>query len=40
MKVHKNQRLLATLSPPDPPGGATNQGTHHGGWGTDAFAVT
>jgi hypothetical protein len=40
MKVHKNQWLLTTPSPPDTPGGATNQGTHHSVWGADAFAVT
>jgi hypothetical protein len=40
MKVHKNQRLLTILSPPDIPCGATNQGTHHGVWGADTFAVT
>jgi hypothetical protein len=27
-------------SPPDTPCGATNQGTHHGVWDADAFAVT
>jgi hypothetical protein len=30
MKVHKNQRLLSLLFPPDIPCGATNQGTSHG----------
>ena len=40
MKVHKNQWLLTTPSPPDTPGEATNQGTHHGVWGADVFAVT
>jgi hypothetical protein len=29
MKAHKNQRLLATLSPRDIPCGATHQGTPH-----------
>jgi len=28
------------LSPPNLPCGATHQGTYHGVWGTDAFAVT
>ena len=32
MKVHKNQRLLILPSPPNLPGGATNQGTYHGVW--------
>jgi hypothetical protein len=40
MKVHTNQRLLTIPSPPDIPCGATNQGTHHGVWGADVFAVT
>ena len=40
MKMHTNQWLLTTLSPTDIPCGATNQGTHHGVWGIDAFAVT
>jgi hypothetical protein len=40
MKVHKNQWLLTIPSPPDIPCGATNQGTHHGVWGADTFAVT
>ena len=40
MKAHKNQGLLTTPSPPIIPCGATNQGTHHGVWGADAFAVT
>jgi predicted nucleotidyltransferase len=40
MKVHKNQRLLILPSPPDLPGGAIHQGTYHGVWGADAFAVT
>ena len=39
MKVHKNQWLLTLPSPPDIPCEATNQGTHHGVWGADAFAV-
>ena len=39
MKVHKNQRLLTLPSPPNLPRGATNQGTYHGVWWTDAFAV-
>jgi hypothetical protein len=39
MKAHKNQRLLATLSPRDIPCGATHQGTHQGVWAADAFAV-
>ena len=29
-----------SIVPPDRPYGAMNQGTHHGVWGTDAFAVT
>jgi hypothetical protein len=40
MKVHKNQWLLIMPSPPDLPGGAIHQGTYHGVWGADAFAVT
>jgi hypothetical protein len=40
MKAHKNQRFLDSLPPPDIPWGGTNQGTHHGSWGADAFAVT
>jgi hypothetical protein len=40
MKAHKNQGLLTTPSPPVIPCGATNQGTHHGVWGADAFVVT
>jgi hypothetical protein len=40
MKVHKNQRLLTLPSPPNLPCGATNQGTYHGVWWADAFAVT
>jgi hypothetical protein len=40
MKVHKNQWLLTMPSPPALPCGGTNQGTHHGVWRTDAFAVT
>ena len=40
MKVHKNQRLLTLPSPPNLPCGATNQGTYHGVWSADAFAVT
>jgi len=40
MKVHKNQWLLTLPSPFDFPRGATNQGTPHGIWGADAFAVT
>src|SRR2546421_147603 len=40
MKVHKNQWLLILPSPLDLPCGAMNQGTHHGVWGADAFAVT
>ena len=39
MKTHRNKRLLATLSPPDIPCGATNQGTHHDVWGADAFVL-
>jgi hypothetical protein len=39
MKVHKNQCGLTNSFPPDTPCGATNQGTHHGVWGADAFAV-
>ena len=40
MKVHKNQRLLTLPSPPNLPCGASNQGTYHGVWWADAFAVT
>ena len=40
MKVHKNQWLLTLPSPPDLPYGAMNQGTPHGVWDADAFAVT
>ena len=40
VKVHTDQGLLTTPSPPALPCGATNQGTHHGVWGADAFAVT
>jgi hypothetical protein len=40
MKAHKNQRLLALPSPPNLPCGGTNQGTRHGVWYADAFAVT
>jgi hypothetical protein len=40
MKAHKNQRLLTLPSPPNLPCGATNQGTYHGVWWADAFAVT
>jgi hypothetical protein len=40
MKAHKNQGLLTTPSSPVIPCGATNQGTHHGVCGADAFAVT
>ena len=40
MKVHKNQWLSTLLSSPDPPCGATNQGTHPGVWDSDAFPVT
>jgi hypothetical protein len=40
VKVHENQRLLALPSPPNLPCGATNQGTYHGVWWVDAFAVT
>src|SRR4029453_18894534 len=40
VKVHKNQRLLTLPSPPNLPCGATNQGTYHGVWWADAFAVT
>ena len=39
MKSHKNQQLVSLLSPHDIPCGATNQGTPHGVWGADAFAV-
>ena len=38
MKVHKNQRVVGLLSPPDIPCGGTNQGTPHGVWGADACA--
>jgi hypothetical protein len=40
MKVHKNQWLSTLLCPPILPCGATNQGTYHGVWGADTFAVT
>src|SRR5262249_18209421 len=40
MKAHKNQWLLTMLSPPAIPCGGENQGTHHGVWRADAFAVT
>src|SRR5215211_160014 len=40
MKTHKNQRVLNPLFPPDSPWRVLNQGTHHGVWGADAFAVT
>jgi hypothetical protein len=40
MKTHKNQWLLNLLSLPDIRCGATNQVTHYGIWGADAFAVT
>jgi hypothetical protein len=40
MKAHKNQWLSALLSSPNLLCGATNQGTYHGVWGADAFAVT
>jgi hypothetical protein len=40
VKVHKNQRLLTLPSPPNLPCGVTHQGTYHGVWWTDAFAVT
>src|SRR5215211_2802963 len=40
MKTHKNQRALNPLFPPDSPWRVLNQGTHHGVWGADAFAVT
>ncbi len=40
MKTHKNQWLLALLSSPNIPCGATNRGTHSGVGGADAFAVT
>jgi len=30
MKVHKNQWLLNSFSPPDIPWGAANQGTYYG----------
>jgi len=39
MKVHKNQWLLILPSPPDLHSGAIHQGTYHGVWGADAFAV-
>ena len=39
MKVRKNQCLVSLLSSHDIPCGATNQGTPHGVWGADAFAV-
>ena len=40
MKTHTDQWLLNLPSSPDIPCRATNQGTHHGSWGADAFAVT
>jgi len=40
VKVHKNQWLLILPSPPDLHRGAIHQGTYHGVWGADAFAVT
>ena len=40
MKMHTNQWLVSLPSPHDIPCGATNQGTPHGVWGADAFAVT
>ena len=40
MKTHTHQWLVSLLSPPDIPGGATNQGTPHGAWGADVFTVT
>ena len=40
MKVHTNQCLLNTLCPSDIPWGAMHQGTPHGVWGADTFAVT
>ena len=39
MKVHKNQRFLTLPSPPNLSCGATHEGTYHGAWGADAFAV-
>jgi hypothetical protein len=39
MKIHTNQWLRAMPYPPERLAGATNQGTHHGVWGADAFAV-
>src|SRR5690349_9154759 len=39
MNAHKNQWLLTTPSPPAIPCGGTNQGTQHGVWRVDAFAV-
>ena len=39
MKSHTNQWLVGLLSPPAIPCRGTNQGTHHGIWGADAFAV-
>jgi|SRR4030095_9526631 hypothetical protein len=40
VKAHKNQWLLTMLSPPAIPCGGAHQGTHHGVWRADAFAVT
>jgi len=40
MKMHKNQWVLNTLFPPDIPWGAIHQGTPHGVWSADTFAVT
>jgi hypothetical protein len=40
MKTHKNQWVLNTLFPPDIPWGVIHQGTPHGVWGADTFAVT
>jgi hypothetical protein len=39
MKMHKHQWLLTPLSLPYIPWGAINQGTPHGVWGADTFAV-
>ena len=39
MKAHKNQWLSTMPSPPAILCGAANQGTRHGVWGEDAFAV-
>ena len=39
MKVHTNQWVWIVPQPPKRLAGATNQGTHYGVWGADAFVV-